>query len=132
MCVSLCDESTWSLLVSMRMSDKFMATISLPGDVRRAWREIPNKSLFVAQSIRSLYGTSDREHLAFREKVGMCIPYGKGENCQVCIGDLNMTSDELKVEWHVRNRTPLDHVTPMIEMEMRRREVLERSLDEEE
>jgi len=109
-----------------------MATISLPGDVRRAWREIPNKSLFVTQSIRNLYGTSDHEHLAFREKVGMCIPYGKGENCHVCIGDLNMTADELKVEWHVRNRTPTEHLAPGIEMELRRREVLERSMIEEE
>lgn len=114
------------------MSDKFMATVSLPIDLRLAWKAIPHKSLFVAQALRNHFGTSDREHLAFRENVGMCIPYGKGENCQVCIADFNMNVDQLKVEWHVRNQTPREHVAPSIEVELRRRELHERSRNEEE
>tara|TARA_Y100000593_G_scaffold41918_1_gene80329 strand:+ start:224 stop:556 length:333 start_codon:yes stop_codon:yes gene_type:complete len=86
------------------MSSTFLATISLPDDLKDAWKRLPSKSGFVVNALRSL-GEGSNVHLGWREDIQMCMPYGDSEACSLCMKELEMDVFELKCEYHYRLQT---------------------------
>ena len=88
----------------MAQNMTFLATISLPDDLKDAWKRLPSKSGFVVNALRSL-GEGSNVHLGWREDIQMCVPYGDAEGCSLCMKELAMDVFELKCEYHYRLRT---------------------------
>ena len=87
----------------------FLATISLPDDLKTVWKRIPRKSAWVARHLRELGGFPDTEHTSFSPSIGMCNMYHKDGVCQACMNHLEMKEYEIIQEHDYRSQLWEDH-----------------------
>lgn len=68
------------------MSKTFLATISLPDNLKSVWKRLPNKSAWVAKHLRELGGFPvETHHTSWSTSIGMCNMYHKDGACQTCM-----------------------------------------------
>tara|TARA_Y100001951_G_C11291963_1_gene272789 strand:+ start:2614 stop:2937 length:324 start_codon:yes stop_codon:yes gene_type:complete len=76
------------------MSRTFMATISLPDELKSVWKRIPKKSAWVAKQLRELGGFPvETKHTSWSPAISMCNMYHKDGECYTCMKDLVLPTE---------------------------------------
>ena len=88
----------------------FLATISLPDNLKSVWRRLPSKSGFVAKHLRELGGFEEVSvHTSWSPAYGMCNMYHMEGVCQACMSDFQMIEYDLIQEYQERKTLLEEH-----------------------
>ena len=81
----------------------FLATISLPDDLKSVWKRLPSKSGFVAKQLRELSGCAvESVHTSWSSALNMCNMFHRDGVCQTCMTDLQMIEHDIIHEYEYR------------------------------
>ncbi len=81
----------------------FLATISLPDEVKSVWKRLPNKSAWVTKHLRALGGwPEDTTHTSWSSAIQMCNMYHKEGACETCMREMNMIEYDIIMEYERR------------------------------
>ena len=92
------------------MSSTFLATISLPDNLKSVWKRLPNKSRFVAKHLKQLAGFEEEVvHTSWSSSLNMCNMFHTDGVCQTCMNDFQMIEFDIIQEYETRQYLLEEH-----------------------